>query len=113
MRLQIPEGPLLIGEVPERERPTAPPCLFPEHFRGISSALAHTFQFPFGEHVGLGGDFDGTDDVTADLEDVSTYPVLFAELLRRGWTEPDCAALAGGNLLRALRSAEAFASAAM
>src|ERR1051325_9144857 len=49
MRLQIPESPLLIGDVPERERPTAPPCLFPEHFRGISSALAHTFQFPFGE----------------------------------------------------------------
>ena len=49
MRLQIPESPLFIGEVPERERPTAPPCLFPEHFRGISSALAHTFQFPFGE----------------------------------------------------------------
>jgi membrane dipeptidase len=64
------------------------------------------------EHVGLGGDFDGTDDVTVGLEDVSTYPALFAELLRRGWTEPDCAALAGGNLLRALRSAEAFAAGA-
>ena len=64
-------------------------------------------------HVGLGGDFDGTDEVTAGLEDVSTYPALFAELFRRGWTEPDCAALAGGNLLRALRSAEAFAAAAL
>ena len=52
-------------------------------------------------------------EVTAGLEDVSTYPALFAELLRRGWTEPDCAALAGGNLLRALRSAEAFAGAAL
>jgi membrane dipeptidase len=61
-------------------------------------------------HVGLGGDFDGTPDVTAGLEDVSAYPALFAELLRRGWTEPDCAALAGGNLLRALRGAEAFAA---
>jgi len=65
------------------------------------------------DHVGLGGDFDGTEDVTAGLEDVSTYPALFAELLRRGWTEPDCAALAGGNLLRALRAAEAYASAAL
>ena len=71
-----------------------------EHVRNIAGV----------EHVGLGGDFDGTDDVTAGLEDVSTYPALFAELLRRGWTEPDCAALAGGNLLRALRSAEAFAA---
>ncbi len=62
------------------------------------------------EHVGLGGDFDGTPDVTVGLADVSTYPALFAELLARGWTEPDCAALAGGNLLRALRAAEAVAA---
>jgi membrane dipeptidase len=61
-------------------------------------------------HVGLGGDFDGTPDVTAGLEDVSAYPALFAELLGRGWTESDCAALAGGNLLRALRAAETFAA---
>ncbi len=61
-------------------------------------------------HVGLGGDFDGTPDVTAGLEDVSAYPALFAELLRRGWTESGCAALAGGNLLRALRAAESAAA---
>ncbi len=60
--------------------------------------------------VGLGGDFDGTNEVTVGLEDVSTYPALFAELLGRGWTESDCAALAGGNLLRAMRGAEAFAA---
>jgi membrane dipeptidase len=62
------------------------------------------------EHVGLGGDFDGTGDVTVGLEDVSRYPALFAELLSRGWTESDCAALAGGNLLRALRDAESSAA---
>jgi membrane dipeptidase len=62
-------------------------------------------------HVGLGGDFDGTTNVTVGLEDVSAYPALFAELLARGWTEPDCAALAGGNLLRVLRAAEAHAAA--
>ena len=62
------------------------------------------------EHVGLGGDFDGTPDVTVGLEDVSTYPALFAELLTRGWSEADCAALAGGNLLRALREAESAAA---
>jgi membrane dipeptidase len=56
------------------------------------------------QHVGLGGDFDGTEDVTAGLEDVSTYPALFAELLlSRGWTEADCAALAGGNAPCAVR----------
>jgi len=42
---------------------------------------------------------------------VSTYPALFAELLGRGWSEPDCAALAGGNVLRVLRAAESAAGA--
>jgi membrane dipeptidase len=78
----------------------------------VADHIEHVREVAGVEHVGLGGDFDGTDQVTAGLEDVSTYPALFAELLRRGWTEPDCAALAGGNLLRALRSAEAYASAA-
>ena len=79
----------------------------------VADHIEHVRTVAGVEHVGLGGDFDGTDEVTAGLEDVSTYPALFAELFRRGWTEPDCAALAGGNLLRALRSAEAFAAAAL
>jgi membrane dipeptidase len=78
----------------------------------VADHIEHVRQVAGVEHVGLGGDFDGTEDVTVGLEDVSTYPALFAELLRRGWTEPDCAALAGGNLLRALRAAEGAASAA-
>ncbi|HEX8008380.1 MAG TPA: dipeptidase [Trebonia sp.] len=61
------------------------------------------------EHVGIGGDFDGTDQLPAGLEDVSRYPALFAELLRRGWSEADCKALAGGNILRVLRAAESYA----
>jgi membrane dipeptidase len=58
------------------------------------------------EHVGLGGDFDGTFQLPDGLADVSCYPALLAELLSRGWTEDDCARLAGGNLLRVLRAAE-------
>jgi membrane dipeptidase len=60
-------------------------------------------------HVGLGGDYDGSPGVPVGLSDVSCYPALFAELLDRGWTEDDCAALAGGNLLRVLRDAENLA----
>jgi membrane dipeptidase len=71
-----------------------------EHIRRVASV----------EHVGVGGDFDGTPDVTIGLEDVSTYPALLAELLARGWTESDCAALAGGNVLRVLRAAESYAA---
>ena len=78
----------------------------------VADHIEHVRSVAGIDHVGIGGDFDGTDEVTAGLEDVSTYPALFAELLRRGWTERDCAALGGGNLLRALRSAEAYALAA-
>jgi membrane dipeptidase len=75
----------------------------------VADHVEHVRRVAGVEHVGLGGDFDGTDDVTVGLEDVSTYPALFAELLSRGWTEAECAALAGGNVLRALRGAEAAA----
>jgi membrane dipeptidase len=76
----------------------------------VADHVEHVREVAGVEHVGLGGDFDGTSDVTVGLEDVSAYPALFAELLGRGWTESDCAALAGGNLLRALREAESFAA---
>jgi len=76
----------------------------------VADHIDHVRRVAGVEHVGLGGDFDGTTDVTVGLEDVTTYPALFAELLARGWTEPDCAALAGGNLLRALRAAESAAA---
>jgi membrane dipeptidase len=58
------------------------------------------------DHVGLGGDFDGVDALPAELADVSRYPVLFAALLDRGWSDSDCAKLASGNILRVLRAAE-------
>jgi membrane dipeptidase len=61
------------------------------------------------EHVGIGSDFDGISDEPAGLEDVSTFPALFAELARRGWSDDDLAQLAGGNLLRVMRRAEEVA----
>jgi membrane dipeptidase len=76
----------------------------------VADHVEHVRKVAGVEHVGLGGDFDGTPDVTVGLEDVSTYPALFAELARRGWTESDCAALAGGNVLRVMRRAESFAA---
>jgi membrane dipeptidase len=76
----------------------------------VADHVEHVRKVAGVEHVGLGGDFDGTPDVTVGLQDVSAYPALFAELLARGWTEADCAALAGGNLLRAFREAESFAA---
>jgi membrane dipeptidase len=75
----------------------------------VADHVEHVREVAGVEHVGLGGDFDGTSDVTVGLEDVSRYPALLAELLSRGWTESDCAALAGGNLLRVMRAAESHA----
>ena len=58
------------------------------------------------DHVGLGGDFDGTGHLPEGLHDVSGYPNLFAELIDRGWSAADCGKLASGNILRVLRDAE-------
>ena len=55
------------------------------------------------DHIGIGGDYDGVDVLPVGLEDVSRYPVLFTALLERGWSEQDCAKLAGRNALRVLR----------
>jgi membrane dipeptidase len=66
-----------------------------EHVRAVAGV----------DHVGIGGDFDGTPVTPVGLEDVSRYPVLFAELQRRHWSEHDLKALAGGNILRTLAAA--------
>jgi membrane dipeptidase len=60
-------------------------------------------------HIGIGGDYDGVDALPDGLEDVSRYPVLFAALLERGWSEKECAKLAGENVLRAMEAAEEVA----
>ncbi len=61
------------------------------------------------EHIGIGGDFDGNSDWPEGLSDVSMYPNLFAELIRRGWTDRELELVAGGNILRVLEQAEAVA----
>jgi membrane dipeptidase len=63
------------------------------------------------DHIGLGGDFDGTDDLPDGLQDVSCYPALVSALLDRGWTEEDCSKLTSGNVRRVLRAAEDAAAA--
>ncbi len=62
------------------------------------------------DHVGIGSDFDGIKRGPVGLEDVSCYPALLAELLRRGYTDEEVEKVAGGNLLRAFDRAEAVAA---
>jgi membrane dipeptidase len=62
------------------------------------------------EHIGLGGDFDGITSVVQGLEDVSTYPALTAELLRRGYTDDEIKKILGLNILRVMREVEKVSS---
>ena len=68
-----------------------------EHIRAVAGI----------DHVGIGGDYDGTTQLPEGLEDVSCYPALIAELLDRGWSQDDCRRLSCGNILRVMREAEA------
>lgn len=61
------------------------------------------------DHLGVGGDYDGVPGLPIGLEDVSTYPKVFAALRDLGWSDEDLAKVAGGNVLRVLRDAEAVA----
>ena len=58
------------------------------------------------DHIGIGGDFGGVDELPVGLENVSTYPALFAELVRRGYSKSDLAKIAQGNALRVMRGVE-------
>jgi membrane dipeptidase len=78
----------------------------------VADHIEHVRDVAGADHVGIGSDFDGTTDLPEGLGDVSCYPALFAELLDRGWSEDDCARLAGRNVLRVMRDAEAFSRAA-
>lgn len=77
----------------------------------VADHIDHAVKIAGHDHVGLGGDFDGIQYTPDGLTGVETYPLLFAELIRRGWSDEDLAKLAGGNVLRALRAAEATAKA--
>jgi membrane dipeptidase len=72
----------------------------------VADHIEHVREVAGVDHVGIGGDFDGTEDLPDGLGDVSCYPALVAELLERGWSEQDCTRLAGGNILRVMRETE-------
>jgi membrane dipeptidase len=73
----------------------------------VADHVEHVAALAGVDHVGIGSDLDGIESVPVGLEDVSKFPALFAELARRGWSEPDLRKLAGENVLRVLREAEA------
>jgi len=85
-------------------RPVSTLAMVADHIDHVARVAGH-------DHVGIGGDYDGIPDLPAGLETVATYPALFAELVRRGWSDENLRKLAGTNFLRALRANERVAAA--
>jgi membrane dipeptidase len=83
----------------------APPATLEQ----LADHIDHLAEVAGVEHVGIGSDFDGGELLPNGIEDVSRFPSLIAELLRRGYTDADVAGIAGGNILRVMRGAEAAA----
>jgi membrane dipeptidase len=76
----------------------------------VADHIDHVMQIAGATHVGLGADLDGITTTPEGLESVAAYPVLFAELIRRGYTDEQLEGIAGLNVLRVMRKAEAVAA---
>lgn len=77
----------------------------------VADHIDHIAKVAGIDHVGVGSDFDGVgNSLPEGLGDVSAYPALLAELMRRGWSDADVAKLAGGNVLRVMAAAERVAA---
>jgi membrane dipeptidase len=89
-----------------RDAHPAPPVTISQ----VADHIEHIRDVAGIDNVGIGGDFDGISATVTGLNDVSTYPALFAELSRRGWSDEAMRKLAGENILRALSQAEKVAA---
>jgi membrane dipeptidase len=76
----------------------------------VADHIEHIAKVAGYDHVGIGADLDGIPFTPDGLTGVQAYPLVFAELIRRGWSDANLAKLAGGNVLRVLRQAEQVAA---
>jgi membrane dipeptidase len=76
----------------------------------VADHIEHVRDIAGIDHVGIGSDFDGIDDVIPGLENVSKFPYLLAELARRGWSDADLRKVAGENFIRVFTKAEAVSA---
>jgi membrane dipeptidase len=110
-----PFGGLLIGQ-PDKAAAAladwdkahpAPPVTLAQ----VADHIEHIAKVAGVDHVGIGSDFDGVgNDLPKGLQDVTTYPALLAELMRRGWSDDDIRKVAGENVLRVMAAAEKVAA---
>ena len=105
LRAELPDDPAEVERrlTAWRDAHPTPPVTVAQ----VADHVDHVRETAGVDHVGIGGDFDGVSLLPEGLEDVSTYPVLFAELRSRGWSDDDLRRVAGRNALRVLRDAEA------
>jgi membrane dipeptidase len=107
IREEHPDDPKATGDAmeawfAEHEMP-------PAHLTDVADHIDHVRDVAGIDHIGIGSDFDGSSSMPEGLEDVSKFPELFAELLRRGYDEESLAKIARGNVLRVMRDNERVA----
>jgi membrane dipeptidase len=90
----------------ERNKLTAPRATLSQ----VADHIDHIRKVAGIDHIGFGGDFDGITEVVQGLEDVSKYPDLTAELLKRGYSDADVKKIIGQNVLRVMRQVEKVAA---
>jgi membrane dipeptidase len=76
----------------------------------VADHIDHVVKLAGIDHVGIGADFDGMSATVAGMDDVTTYPALFAELARRGYNQRDLEKIASRNMMRVMRAAESYAA---
>jgi membrane dipeptidase len=101
-----PDYPSFISWAAEYTRTHPKP---PAYLQDVVRHVEHVREVAGVDHVGLGGDYDGSDVMPVGLEDVTGYPRLLTALAERGWSQDELAKLAHRNIVRVLRDAEAVA----
>ena len=100
---QASPSPLVAWDAAHPE-PTVGPAQVADHIEHVVKIAGH-------DHVGLGGDYDGINGTgPVGMKGVDGYPLVFAELARRGWSDTDLARLSSGNILRVMEKVEAVAA---
>jgi membrane dipeptidase len=108
LRAEHPDDPDEVRAAVEEMEKTQPTP--PSEVSDVADHVGHIRDLAGIDHIGVGSDFDGLDGMPDGLEDVSTYPALFAELADRGYTDEDLTKIAGQNVLRVMRAAERVAA---
>ena len=91
--MQINFYPVFLDDDWDHHRPS---------YKRVADHIDHAVEVAGIDHVGIGSDFDGIEVAPEGLEDISMMPVLFDELRRRGYREPDLEKIASGNFFRVL-----------